>query len=87
MARVPGASLGIYPTTVNRWNRPSSEPPKRTTVGVALDDVTLEWLIKQTHVERRSLSEILRRAIRFEQERVKALGTSPSADDFDFGRV
>jgi len=87
LARTVGTALGVYPTHYDRWKRPADEPSKGTAVGVALDDETVDWLVCQTHVERRSLSWIIRRAIRFERERVKALGPNPSTDDFDFGRV
>ena len=46
-----------------------------------------QWLAEQSQSERHNLTFIICRALRFEQERVVALGPNPSDDDLEFGRI
>ena len=87
MPRSPGIALGGYHAPRNRWTQPSNEPPMQAHVALAIDEKMADWLVGQSHAERKSISALIRRAIRFEKERVKALGTAPSLDDLEYGRV
>jgi hypothetical protein len=82
MPRNPGEALGVYPTQHNRWLRKPGEP-RKTTLGFAVEDDILRWLIGQTHTERTSLSHIVRRAVRLEKRRVESLGKGVSPDEVD----
>jgi hypothetical protein len=57
------------------------------TVGAALDEKTCDWFVSQSYMEKKSVSALVRRALRLEMERVKSLGEKPSSEDLDYGRV
>jgi hypothetical protein len=87
MIKATGTALGGYHAPRNRWSKPSNEPPMYATVGAALDEKTCDWLVSQSYMEKKSISALVRRALRFEMERVKTLGKKPSPEDLDYGRV